>query len=83
MNFLDLDFNLIFLDPPWGGPNYKSKKILTLEMDNIGLKEITKTLKLKGKIVVWKLPYNYDMNDFKEFNYEKIQIKNYFIVIIY
>jgi hypothetical protein len=52
-------------------------------MDNISLKEITKTLKLKGKIVVWKLPYNYDMNDFKEFNYEKIQIKNYFIVIIY
>jgi len=83
MNFLDLDFNLIFLDPPWGGPNYKLKKILTLEMDNISLKEITKTLKSKGKIVVLKLPYNYDMNDFKEFNYEKIQIKNYFIVIIY
>jgi len=75
-------FDLIFLDPPWGGPNYKFEKSLSLTLDNKSLIDVVKELKENNKIIVMKLPFNYNMNDFSKFNYQKHNIKNYLIVII-
>ena len=83
LNHLNDDYDLIFLDPPWGGPNYKLEKSISLSLSNITLKDLTKKLRILGKIIVYKLPFNYNLNDFSEHNYEKYNIKNYLIIIIY
>lgn len=75
-------YDIIFLDPPWGGPNYKYEKFISLTLDDKPLNEIIKELKENNKIIVMKLPFNYNMNDFNKFNYQKHNIKNYLIVII-
>lgn len=82
MNYINMNYDLIFIDPPWGGPNYKFENSIKLNIDNKKLREITKILKEKDKIVMWKLPFNYDLNDFKKFNYQIHNIKNYLIIII-
>jgi predicted RNA methylase len=75
-------FDLIFLDPPWGGPNYKYEKSLSLSLDTIPLCKIITDLKLLKKIIVLKLPFNYNLNEFSKFNYQIYNIKNYLIVVI-
>jgi 16S rRNA G966 N2-methylase RsmD len=82
MDNIDLDYNLIFIDPPWGGPTYKNEKKIILTLNEKSLKTITQELCDKNKIIVWKLPFNYDLNEFYEFNYEIYNIKNYLIIII-
>ena len=82
MNFINMDYDLILIDPPWGGPNYKFEKSIKLTIDNKSLKEITIMLREKGKIVVFKLPFNYYINEFDKYNYQIYHIKNYLIVII-
>ena len=82
LNYINMNYDLILIDPPWGGPNYKFEKSIRIHMDNKSLKDITKILKEKDKIVVFKLPFNYDLNEFKKYNYQIYQIKNYLILII-
>jgi len=82
LDFLDMDFDLIFLDPPWGGPGYKNQKSVKIFINDKSLTEITKELKEKGKIIIWKLPFNYYLEDFKENNYQIMELKNYLIIII-
>lgn len=82
MTYINMDYDLIFLDPPWGGPNYKYEKSTHFGINNTSLKEVTKILRSKDKIVIWKLPFNYNLNEFDKFNYEIHHIKNYLILII-
>ena len=82
LDFINMDYDLIFIDPPWGGPKYKLEKSIKLTMGTKSLNQITKKLKENNKIVVWKLPFNYDLSDFNNFNYQINKIKNYLIIII-
>jgi 16S rRNA G966 N2-methylase RsmD len=82
MNNLNRNYDLIFIDPPWGGPNYKYEKKVNIKINNLNLNKITNIIKAKNKIVVWKLPFNYDLDEFSDFNYEIHSIKNYNIIII-
>jgi hypothetical protein len=53
----------VFLDPPWGGPDYKKHKTLQLHLDTLSMPEICqKILKkfTKIKMVCLKLPNNFD-----------------------
>jgi len=83
LNHLNDDYDLIFIDPPWGGPNYKLKNYISLSLSNMKLKDLTKKLKELEKIIIYKLPFNYNLNDFSNHNYEIYKIKNYLIIIIY
>ena len=74
-------YNIYFFDPPWGGVNYKHKKRINLHIDNIPLINIIKMLK-SDNILIFKLPFNYNFNEFIDIDYKVISIKNYFIVII-
>jgi 16S rRNA G966 N2-methylase RsmD len=82
INFIDMDYKLIFLDPPWGGPDYKKLKKTNFGINNTSLKEVTQILKNKGKIIVWKLPFNYDLNEFRNFRYKLYRMKKYILVFI-
>ena len=37
---IELNPNVIFIDPPWGGSNYKNNKNLTLSLGNVQLEEL-------------------------------------------
>jgi len=82
MDFINMNYELIFIDPPWGGPNYKYLKKVKININQMNLTEITNKLKNMGKIIVWKLPFNYDLNEFDKFNYQIHHIKNYLIIIV-
>lgn len=40
MDLITLNPNVIFVDPPWGGSNYKSNENLTLSLGNIQMEEL-------------------------------------------
>jgi hypothetical protein len=71
---------VIFLDPPWGGPDYAKKEKLTLTYDDKPLKSIYKDF----KHVFLKLPFNYDLSEFSSYKIEKfINLKGTVILFIY
>jgi hypothetical protein len=84
LNKLNLECSAYFFDPPWGGPDYKFKKNIRFKLGDLSLIEIIKKINLNSpKIVFFKLPNNYDLNEFNEFNYNINKIKNYQIITIF
>jgi 16S rRNA G966 N2-methylase RsmD len=87
VNFLYADYhnhNIYFFDPPWGGPGYKKQQKISLTLGNKYLLEIANFLKdnCTNKLIVFKLPYNYNFEEFTNFNYKLHKIKNYYIIVI-
>ena len=96
INYLDVYLNLyqdvVFLDPPWGGPEYKKKQNLDLYLDNINIITIIDNLfsnTLTSSIIL-KAPFNYNfnklLNKFNNINNITIKIyklNKYNIVYIY
>lgn len=76
--------DIFFFDPPWGGPDYKSQDKIRLSLGDKSLFEITNQIKkLNSKAFIsFKLPYNYDIDEFKDYNYSTIEIRNCLILLI-
>jgi 16S rRNA G966 N2-methylase RsmD len=88
-----LDHNVLYIDPPWGGKDYKKKTQLQLYINNILLEDIIidflvdPNTKKIPQIIVLKLPINYDLkhcyNKLKD--YAKIflyDLKKMFIIVL-
>jgi len=84
-----LNQDVVFLDPPWGGPNYKNKTKLNLYLDNINIIDIIFTIfeKTKTTSVLLKAPYNYNISDLKTKNnnveYKTCYLKKFQIIFLY
>jgi 16S rRNA G966 N2-methylase RsmD len=64
-DFLNQD--IVFIDPPWGGKNYKSQDKITICLEEYSLEDICNHL-IKhslAKLIVLKLPKNYDFDVIK------------------
>lgn len=84
LNKLNLECSAYFFDPPWGGPDYKFKKSIRFKLGDLSLIEIIKKINQQSqKIIFFKLPNNYDLDEFNEFNYNINKIKNYQIITIF
>lgn len=72
--------DILFLDPPWGGPSYKSIKNLDLYLDNVNIVKIVNNVfsETKTKAVLLKVPYNYNLDLLKKKNNNLI-IKTFFL----
>jgi 16S rRNA G966 N2-methylase RsmD len=82
-NKLNYNCNGFFFDPPWGGPNYKLEKKLRLTLDNISLYDIIIHIKKQTfNPIFFKLPKNYDLTEFDNFNYRVDNIKKILLVSI-
>lgn len=96
MDYLDigdkLEQDVIFFDPPWGGPDYKKKQLMEMYLDNISISNIIKSLinKKKIKLVAIRVPFNYDFKKILElteeshvFSFKKSDGRlNFFLIIL-
>lgn len=74
--------DVIYIDPPWGGPEYKTKKNIKIKIGDKKLEEICDEIIEKKicKLLVLKLPYNYDLAELK-FHDLKMVVLNKIIII--
>ena len=61
-------YDILFIDPPWGGPNYKNIKKIDLFIENdfeesINLKDIINSFHNKFKYIILKSPTNFNLNE--------------------
>ena len=90
-NLLNLECDVYFFDPPWGGPNYKKINKLKVKLSNKSLYDIIMYIKnnniqlttINNKKIFFKIPTNYDLLEFSNFNYKIYKIKQYNIIVIY
>lgn len=87
--------HIVFIDPPWGGPIYKSQykmdimiqydeeanqpvKEVKLDeiIDNIFSDEMT-------KMIIYKLPINHNIDNFKKYKYKMMCLKNMLLIMIF
>ncbi len=81
-NINNINNDVFFIDPPWGGPDYKKTMNIELYLSNIKLSEFILMLP-KNKLIVLKLPFNYNMNAINKDNIiKKININNIIILFI-
>jgi 16S rRNA G966 N2-methylase RsmD len=64
----DIVQDIIFFDPPWGGKDYKLFTNLRLKFGNFSIENVCKVLfqRERNKMIVIKLPNNYDFDFFNE-----------------
>lgn len=56
--------DVVYIDAPWGGTNYKKKACMELYMSGLNMGEIYNKFKSKAKLFIYKLPKNYDFTNF-------------------
>ncbi len=82
VNNINIDnYDVYFLDPPWGGPDYKHNPNIQLYLSNIKIEDFI--LKMpKNKLIILKLPFNYNIDFFKKYMIKKLLINNILIIFI-
>ena len=87
----NLEQDVIVIDAPWGGPDYKNKTQLKLYLDNLELADIFNQFKDRAKLFVLKVPVNYDINNLllstlshkiKIYTFKKNEKIKYLIIVI-
>jgi hypothetical protein len=73
---------IFFLDPPWGGPEYKKFDKLLFGLDGIPLNTIVKDiLKNNNTTIIIKLPHNFYLDIFE--NKYNIYTLKYFNIVVF
>ena len=65
--YKNLKQDVIYLDPPWGGLDYKNSEKLAFKLGDMKLEDLCDDI-MKNKLcklLILKLPYNYDLDTFK------------------
>ena len=80
--------DVFYIDPPWGGKDYKKEKNLRLKIDNEYIDEIINNTINNVKLIVLKLPKNYNVCElYKLTKHNKIPMYIYklkkMIIIVY
>jgi 16S rRNA G966 N2-methylase RsmD len=81
MNRLKQD--VVFFDPPWGGTNYKKATIMDLYLGTMSLSTIILQLlqNNRAKLIICKVPNNFDFNTFSIFDYIDVPITHRYKVV--
>ncbi|KAE9350517.1 hypothetical protein PF008_g6400 [Phytophthora fragariae] len=72
---LELQQDVVFLDPPWGGPEYKDLEKVDLFLGGLPLHEICARLQGNTKCIVLKVPSNFDGDKFSKLVPGKVVIR--------
>lgn len=57
--------DLIYCDPPWGGPRYWENKELSLKLSNLDIADFVDQCLSRARVVVVKVPSNFAFEKFK------------------
>ena len=87
----NLEQDVIYIDAPWGGRNYKKNDNMKLYLGNMEILEFYKNFKDKAKIFIFKIPFNYNFEYLKNNINKKITIYpfkkdnkiKFFFILIY
>lgn len=73
---------IIYLDPPWGGKNYKDYNNIVLGLAGVPLHLLAKQIKDKDNniIIIFKLPLNYYLDSFTHEIKNIIKLEKFFYV---
>tara|TARA_B110000208_G_C11796388_1_gene439796 strand:- start:709 stop:1530 length:822 start_codon:yes stop_codon:yes gene_type:complete len=78
--------DVVFLDPPWGGKNYKEKKNIDLYLSSINVVDIINYLYFNSNTtcIILKIPFNFNINYLKKYikNFNIYRLLKYNIIII-
>jgi len=76
--------DVIYIDPPWGGPEYKTKKSIKIKIGNKKLEEICDDIIQSKlcKLLVLKLPYNYDLTNLKFYDFKMVVLNKILVISI-
>ena len=82
--------DLVFIDPPWGGSDYKKETNVILKLDDINVLDIINNIYHNTRFVALKVPNNFDDSQISEhfWNYKIYTINtfkknNYKLIIFY
>jgi predicted RNA methylase len=75
------NYDVYFIDPPWGGPDYKNNPNIQLYLSDIKIEDFIFSLP-KNKLIVLKLPYNYNIDFFNNNIIKKILINNIYVLFL-
>ena len=87
-----LDQHIVFIDPPWGGPIYKSqyKMDIMIQKDSKDEKEVKLDEIIDDiftnpitKMIIYKLPTNHNIDNFRKYNFKMMCLKNMLIIMIF
>jgi 16S rRNA G966 N2-methylase RsmD len=84
LDYLESDADAYFFDPPWGGPEYKFNNKLTIKLGEYKLVQVIEKIRIFTNSPIFiKLPSNYNLEEFRNFNYNIYNIKKYLLISIY
>lgn len=88
INDNQLNQDVLYIDPPWGGDDYNQEDLITLKISNIDIEDIINNIfeKKRAKMIALKLPSNYNMIYFKENvnrTYDIHELRKMNMIIIY
>jgi len=76
----DLTQDVIYIDAPWGGRDYKYQKNVRLYLGETEISEIYNKFLSKAKLIIFKVPRNYDFNFFLHTKTSgKVKIQSFYI----
>lgn len=79
------NFDMIYVDPPWGGKDYKNKKNLRLMIGDISIEQFTLNcfnndeILCIPKLIAFKIPKNYDLKYLFDILNEKFELTLYIL----
>ena len=71
-----LEQDLIFLYPPWGGPEYKTQVKVSLKLSDLDLADVCIMLASHTQYIAIKVPVNFDENKFLQATHEHLTLEH-------
>ena len=72
----ELKQDIVYIDAPWSGPDYKKEKIINLYLSNVAIDQFYLKTKHLAKFFIFKVPFNYNISNLEKV--AKITIHKYF-----
>jgi hypothetical protein len=83
----DWHTDILYLDAPWGGKDYRKHKLLDLYLGSIRIDEFLEEVVKRNnspKYIFLKVPYNYNFDRLNKLGkVKKYKIRNYYIISIF
>ena len=73
--------DVVIIDPPWGGIDYKNHTQLNLSLGELSIEELINHIEYK--LLLLKLPSNHNLDIFQKYDHTIHKINNYIFVIYY